>query len=1035
MRPIVNPYLDVFPQCLREYMEQIKAAVRRGSHHDQRRHLFLDFLRKGFGLEPTEVELEEKVKAAEVRGRIDALFKSVIFEFKTDLKAELLAAELELKKYFKSRRRPSDYIALVTDGIAFVAYQFEKDNPQKITQFSLDEGDELASFRMLDQFIFTTRPTSPRSADITNRFGLHSAVFNKCREMLHEMFESVRQKKSVNVKFREWNALLARVYGSRIGDTTLFLKHTYLTMLSRLLVAKALAPDADRKPRDYVGLLTGEFFKNQNLLNLAEPDFFSWALETPVKKDFLGFLAKLESYLKIYDLSEISEDILKEVYQELVDPESRHALGEYYTPDWLADLTLEAISYENGRILDPACGSGSFLLAAIRRKREHGLKGQKLLKYAQQWVIGIDVHPVAVLMAKANLILGLTKEIRKNQEDINLPIYMADTLQVSEDSKGEKIEVPVSEDESFFIPLETVKRQGELDPLVDAITEKACFASKSKKKMESARLSLQKNDLAGMSDQEKFFWMQNFKLMVKLIARGEDTVFGYILKNAYRPAFIRQVKVDYVVGNPPWLSYRYVEDKGYKTRIKELTFALELLGPKEFKLFTQMDTSTLFFLHCEKEFLKPGGTIAFVLPKTTILPSKQHAGFQAHGVSEIHDFTEVQPLFNVRSVMIVRHTRAVMTADIPTLFYSAKLPMKNLTWKAAEGHFEIEDGTFSFLDTKVQSKHYYQKFFQGATLVPRCLWFIQPQKGAAKNVKAPYLETGDEAYDEAKPQWRVRLSGRIEREYLFETVLAKGLLPFCVLRRELVFLPVRLLRDGPVMADSSSLLQVGGTNAAKWMQEAEDKWERGRETKEQIPLHGWLNYTQKIVKQNAKPRFVVLYNTSGTNITAALLKPSKTHSFGFPVSGFLADAKTYYYYPNIKAEGSYLVAMLNSDIVNDLIKVYQPQGLYGERDIHRRPFEACAIPPFNKSDARHRELVRLAVESSKVIRKYGSSLKGRLGQRRLAAKQLISEEMQQINKLVEEILKEAGQTAAQPARRKKTNPNRDLFEPPKNGLS
>jgi hypothetical protein len=833
---------------------------------------------------------------------------------------------------------------------------------------------------------------------------------------------------SVAVKFREWNALLSRVYGSGIGDTELFLRHTYLTMLSRLLVAKALAPQTERKSADYAGLVTGEFFKAQNVLNLAEPDFFSWAIGTAQQKSFAGFLAKLESYLKIYDLSDTGEDILKEVYQELVDPESRHALGEYYTPDWLADLTLERISYEHGRLLDPACGSGSFLLAAIRRKRTQGLSGQALLKFTLDSIIGIDVHPVAVLMTKANLILGLVGELRKRSKDVYLPVYMADTLLVSEDPKGERIIVRVSEDEEFNIPLETIRSQTELDPLVDKITTTANLTHGDPNKVEQAARRLAAQEFSKMSDRERWFWSQNFKLMVRLMAEGRDTVFGYILKNAYRPAFVRQNKVDYVVGNPPWLSYRYIQDQGYKKRVKELTFSLKLLGPSEVKLFTQMDTSTLFFAYCEREFLKPGGTIAFVLPKTTTLPAKQHAGFQARGVSEILDFTDVTPLFNVRSVVVIRRPGEQRAAEIPTARYEARLPTKNMTWRNAQGHFQTHHESSAFLGTAVQSEYYYNRFLQGATLVPRCFWFVQHLKGAARNITAPHLETNEEAYKESKPEWRLRLRGRIEPEFLFETVLAKGLLPFHVIRRELVFLPVRLLRDGPVMADSMALVEFGTLHAAEWMQQAELRWAEARRGKEATSLHDWLNYTQKIVKQDASAELVVLYNTSGTNLSAAVFKPERHHPSGLPTHGFIADAKTYYYYPKTISEAEYLVAVLNSDLVNRMIKEFQPQGLFGERDIHRRPFEVCAIPVFDSRNPRHQKLAKLARQCAKIVAKSELTLTGTLARRRAIARRLVSDQIAEIDDITKAVLTESQKTGPPASGDRRSQPGLLLFD-------
>ncbi|MGV2438169.1 MAG UNVERIFIED_CONTAM: hypothetical protein LVT10_27535 [Anaerolineae bacterium] len=49
--------------------------------------------------------------------------------------------------------------------------------------------------------------------------------------------------------------------------------------------------------------------------------------------------------------------------------------------------------------------------------------------------------------------------------------------------------------------------------------------------------------------------------------------------------------------------------------------------------------------------------------------------------------------------------------------------------------------------------------------------------------------------------------------------------------------------------------------------------------------------------------------------------------------------------------------------VNDAIKTFQSAGTFGERHIVRTPFEACAIPPFTGTDARHVELARLSQEA------------------------------------------------------------------------
>jgi len=94
----VPPFPPLFPDALSSYCEQAAAAAKRGAHHDTRRHLFLNFLRENFNVRPFEVELEQKIKVGEVRGRIDALFRHIIVEVKTDF-----GAERDARKFTRER--------------------------------------------------------------------------------------------------------------------------------------------------------------------------------------------------------------------------------------------------------------------------------------------------------------------------------------------------------------------------------------------------------------------------------------------------------------------------------------------------------------------------------------------------------------------------------------------------------------------------------------------------------------------------------------------------------------------------------------------------------------------------------------------------------------------------------------------------------------------------------------------------------------------------------------------------------------------
>ena len=434
-----------FKSLLIGYHAQITDAIRRNAHHDHRRALLIEFLRKTFGIDIEEIELELKIKVAEARGRIDAFYKFVIFEVKVDLDREREDAIRELKKYFESRSTPSDYIAAVTDGLSFEVYDYEtaSKQPKLIRTFQINSDNTEKAYLELDELLASGSKIPPTSDDIVGRFGLRSTTFLRAIKQLEDAFTSVEKDSAVAVKFREWNSLLAKVYGSAIGDESLFLRHTYLTILSRAIVTMALFPRHHRGNSLYRDLLTGKFFRDQSILNLAEPDFFSWALDTVAESPFNEVSHAIFRRLEEFDWTKLDEDLLKMLYQELIDPADRSGLGEYYTPDWLAELILEDIGYKGGSLLDPSCGSGTFLFIAINVLRKGGLSGKKLVEYVMNNIIGLDVHPVAVLMAKANVLLALAPEMKaKRDYDVQLRVYMSDTLQTEEKRGKNYLAVP-----------------------------------------------------------------------------------------------------------------------------------------------------------------------------------------------------------------------------------------------------------------------------------------------------------------------------------------------------------------------------------------------------------------------------------------------------------------------------------------------------------------------------------------------------------------------------------------------------------------
>lgn len=117
----------------------------------------------------------------------------------------------------------------------------------------------------------------------------------------------------------------------------------------------------------------GTMFTNLGVSNFMEGDFFCWyVLEW--NHEINSAIKQLISLLNNYEPStallkpEVVRDLLKELYQGLLTKNIRHNLGEYYTPDWLAEITITHSNYcIEDKVLDPSCGSGTFLVLHINR--------------------------------------------------------------------------------------------------------------------------------------------------------------------------------------------------------------------------------------------------------------------------------------------------------------------------------------------------------------------------------------------------------------------------------------------------------------------------------------------------------------------------------------------------------------------------------------------------------------------------------------------------------------------------------------------
>ncbi|OUJ19336.1 Type I restriction-modification system methyltransferase and restriction endonuclease [Methanonatronarchaeum thermophilum] len=144
-----------------------------------------------------------------------------------------------------------------------------------------------------------------------------------------------------------------------------------------------------------------------------EPIFDELHLTERAKIEVKEFLEELETY----DLDKFKHDTIGHIYEEIIPPSERHALGQYYTPPTITELiTKLTIKNPTDEILDPACGSGTFIINAYNRLKN--LKKENYYPVTHQGILnqlyGIDINRFPAHLTALNLALqNLSTETRE----------------------------------------------------------------------------------------------------------------------------------------------------------------------------------------------------------------------------------------------------------------------------------------------------------------------------------------------------------------------------------------------------------------------------------------------------------------------------------------------------------------------------------------------------------------------------------------------------------------------------------------------
>ncbi len=510
---------------------------------------------------------------------------------------------------------------------------------------------------------------------------------NRVRTLYNEwdhVFGTMYGDDSEATWFTEISSIIKETYGydSNLDIDSkiyLFALQTFFNMFLKLLIYSFLTQlvsptfsmnyTLDKSEID--SLFDGELNRYETLVNnFFESHFMEWFTYTCSDSNFDTVVVNsILNVIREFDLStyilkpEEVQDILQEVYMELIPSKMRHLMGEYFSPDWIVEHALDMVEYKgdiNKKIIDPTAGSGTFLTHAIRRIiKSRGLLSKKDIYKITHNVIGFDINPISVVSAKANYILILFSsckdEVFENFADsIDIPIYIADSILspvVYSEENGDTLSINTSVGKFEIPKFKNYENASEfLKQLSMDINDKCSFERFWNKV--SDRL---------IDESYQQVVKKLFDRLYTLHRAGNDSFWPIILRNSFAPILIGD-KFDFVVGNPPWIAWKSMS-KSYREGTLEVWKSYGIFEKNAYDKKTTHDDFGMAVTYVAiDKYLKDNGNMLFLLPASFLKSTKGGEGFRKffitrHGqnipfsIEEVDDFSNVK-LFTVPTVAV-----------------------------------------------------------------------------------------------------------------------------------------------------------------------------------------------------------------------------------------------------------------------------------------------------------------------------------------------------------------------------------------------
>ena len=832
------------------------------------------------------------------------------------------------------------WVGIVTDGSHWTVYRYKSDlspvgDGSTLRLFAESEAENLVEFICdalgSEQIGKEWAPQKPHRH------------FMELKERLESLYGSLpkKAKGSTETKQALWFDMMrtsGMVPTTKNDQERLFLTHTFLIVVVRM-----------------VGHTLRENHGADKWETALKDGFASWVLDFARGR---SWAEEVWGLVNTYDWRKRRGDVLRDMYHDFVGEKDRKVFGEYYTPDWLAELMVIEICddewieesanrvrdavVEGVGLLDPTCGSGTFLYHAARHIRRH-LSIASMRPGTQANVIcrlinGLDIHPVAVEMARVNVARALPMEPSDGESAYR--VFLGDSLQTSIDKQ-----------ELFGHTKEHMRvrtpRGNELDIPMWFVAHSE-FAERMRRMVNAAasQMAMPKDIADGKAQTDQ---LEKCHVQLERIIQEEgNSVWTWYVTNLAGPHFLAERKIDRIVANPPWVKFSDIQVEERKRAMEQMGRELKLQeGGKQ---APNLDIASFFVLKARDLYMEsPESDPAVWLVKRSAIASGQWSMFRdrhARTLAQSVDLDDLQPFGGgdaTRSCLLFEHRSMCSEQEgaAPRLRASRIVRGRLYTQELLEDvRHKIQYDAASESIPRENSEYEPSTFRSGARIAPHVLLRLEK---AEKGDRPGHLyvvthRSTQRSWKDIPPQ-----EGWVPDLWVRPTYTSKQLLPFTMKD------PVRSL----IPTNEDNTPNQNPSLVCPFWDELEEIYEAhsgaGKSTPksliDRVTYFGGLTAQKTLASDSLS---LVVYPASADIMRASRIRPGEA----------LLDDSLYWGETQNANEAAYLVSILNAACLRRAFFECRDSG----RHFHLHPWRRVPVSRYDPGNSAHVRLAKLCGE-------------------------------------------------------------------------